>query len=399
LVTTGCGAGGRPRASATAHPTVRARPAFGLTEDDAQLLGGAPAGIQPEAVTQAGRELAELRPRYVRLLIDWAALQPDPSRPPDLEAAVAGCARTTAPCLGYGGVAAELAAVAARQRSDPGGYRVLVDVLGMPAWAAAPRHGCGGGRADAQTLAPAALPAYEALVADLLALGRREGVRLAYWSPWNEPNNPSFLSPQRAACLATAPALAPSAYATLARAMAARLGSEGAGDRLVLGELAAYESPSPHRTSIAEFLSALPGPLLCSAAAISLHVYASWGADASAGEPVATLEQALAGAGGGCARVKPVWITETGAGAPHPGARRVGGAVEEREGCRALAARLEGWSAEPEVAVVFQYTFREDPAYPVGLVSADLEHLYPAYGLWRRFEQAANAGSLDAACE
>jgi hypothetical protein len=334
----------------------------------------------------------------VRLLIDWAALQPDPSRPPDLEATVAGCARTTAPCVGYGGVAAELAAIAARQRSDPQGYRVLVDVLGMPAWAAAPPHGCDGGRADAQTLAPAALPAYEALISDLLALGRREGVRLEYWSPWNEPNNPSFLSPQRAACLATAPALAPGVYATLAQAMAARLEDEGPGDRLVLGELAAYESPSPHRTSITEFLSALPGPLLCSVAAVSLHVYASWGSDASAGEPVATLEQALAGAAGGCARAKPVWITETGAGAPHPGARRDGGAVEQHEGCRALATRLEGWSAESQVAVVFQYTFREDPAYPVGLVSADLKHLYPVYGLWRSFGRAPDAGSLGAAC-
>ena len=31
----------------------------------------------------------------------------------------------------------------------------------------------------------------------LLALGREQGVALSWWSPWNEPNNPVFLSPQR----------------------------------------------------------------------------------------------------------------------------------------------------------------------------------------------------------
>ncbi|HEY1834347.1 MAG TPA: hypothetical protein VGG08_07920 [Solirubrobacteraceae bacterium] len=396
----GCGGAG----DGSSHsPSARVRPAFGLTEDNAQLLGGAPSGGEPQAVTQARRELAGLRPRYVRLLVDWAALQPDPTRPPALEVTVAGCARTTEPCLGYDGVAAELSAIASRQRSEKGDYQVLVDILGMPAWAAAPAHGCddaGVRGADAQTLKPSALPAYEALIADLLALGRREGVRLAYWSPWNEPNNPGFLAPQRAACQATASVLAPGAYVTLASAMAGQLARDGGGGQLVLGELAAYATPSPHRTTVAEFISAIPRALLCSASVISLHAYASWDTGETPGaEPVAALEHVLASADGGCAHAKPIWITETGAGAPHPGGHRSGSTVEELEGCRALAARLAEWSTEPAVAAIFQYTFREDPSYPVGLVSADLEHRYPTYGLWRRFEQATPAAALGDACQ
>jgi hypothetical protein len=43
------------------------------------------------------------------------------------------------------------------------------------------------------------------------------------------------------------------------------------------------------------------------------------------------------------------------------------------------------------VGAIFQYSFREDPAYPVGLVSADLQHTYPAYRLWLAYAQARAA--------
>jgi hypothetical protein len=34
------------------------------------------------------------------------------------------------------------------------------------------------------------------------------------------------------------------------------------------------------------------------------------------------------------------------------------------------------------VDVAFQYTFREDTAYPVGLADPGLTRTYPAYDLW-----------------
>ena len=34
------------------------------------------------------------------------------------------------------------------------------------------------------------------------------------------------------------------------------------------------------------------------------------------------------------------------------------------------------------MGAVFQYEFRDDPAFPVGLASADLSHLSSTYRLW-----------------
>jgi hypothetical protein len=113
------------------------------------------------------------------------------------------------------------------------------------------------------------------------------------------------------------------------------------------------------------------------------------------------LERAL-DARGACARRTPVWVTEAGAGAPRPGQPRPPGAGDEREGCLALAAQLERWRRDPRVTAVFQYSFREDPAFPVGLVSADLGHVYPAYRLWRAWSAephtSASHATLADAC-
>ena len=89
-------------------------------------------------------------------------------------------------------------------------------------------------------------------------------------------------------------------------------------------------------------------------------------------------------------------------GAPHPGSRLPSGAVDERDGCLALGAELERWAADPRVEAIFQYTFRDDPAFPVGLLSADLSHVHPAYRLWllytRARAQAAPAPPPDELC-
>ena len=39
-----------------------------------------------------------------------------------------------------------------------------------------------------------------------------------------------------------------------------------------------------------------------------------------------------------------------------------------------------------------QFSFREDPAFPVGLLSADLARAYPAYALWLAFSRALARG-------
>jgi hypothetical protein len=106
---------------------------------------------------------------------------------------------------------------------------------------------------------------------------------------------------------------------------------------------------------------------------------------------VATLEAAL-DARGGCARGARVWVTETGAGAFPPGSPRRALATEEQAGCRALAAQLIRWDRDPRVGALFQYTFREDPAYPVGLVGPELSHVYPAYRLWLAWSRSKAAG-------
>jgi hypothetical protein len=79
-----------------------------------------------------------------------------------------------------------------------------------------------------------------------------------------------------------------------------------------------------------------------------------------------------------------VWITETGVAAGS-------GAV----GCRALDEALRRWRGDPGIGAAFQYTFREDAAFPVGLADASLRHLRPAYAAWRA---AAASASTPAAC-
>jgi hypothetical protein len=401
-----CGCGGSSRhggARAASQPSGaggaagQARgPALGLTEDNADLLWNplAPARTGGAAFQPARVGLTALHPRYLRLLIDWAALQPHADGAAALAASVDGCARLSGPCAAYGGVRAELAAIASQQRADPGAFEVVVDVLGAPTWAARTPSGCEppGTGPIARPLRPKAIAAYRALIASLLALARSEGVALEWWSPWNEPNDARFLSPQRAACRAGAPALAPAIYAQLASAMAAELEASGARHHLLLGELKDVRADSPDSTSVASFIAALPGDVLCLAGAWSIHDYALQLGRASFRPDAATaLERAL-DSRAGCARGAVVWVTEAGAGAPHPGRPRPPGRADEISGCLALARQLRRWYADPRVGAVFQYSFREDPAYPVGLFSADLAHVYPTYELWLQYARLRAAG-------
>jgi hypothetical protein len=393
----GCGSGARGAPSTGASP---ARPVFGLTEDDAALLwrpGAAQTPQAPAAVTAGREELTALHPRYLRLLIDWAALQPDPHRALALEAPVSGCARTVAPCVAYMGVREELAAIASQQHAALGDFEVVIDIYGTPAWAASVPAGCERGSLGAFSRAPSAagISAYRSLIRALVALGQREGVALHWWAPWNEPNDPTFLSPQRSSCSVTASDVAPIAYAALVRAMAAQFRAEGGERHMLLGELNAYQAGSTDRTSAAEFVSALPQDVACLGDAWSIHAYADRDQFAPGRDPVALLEHAL-DSRGGCTGGARIWVTEAGAGAPHAGASRQAGGSEERASCLALARQLLLWSRDPQVGAVFQYTFRDDPAFPVGLADPALSRTYPAYRLWLDWlathDAAAHAG-------
>ena len=119
----------------------------------------------------------------MRLLVDWAALQPDPRRPPALDAPVSGCARRVGPCGPYAGIREELAAIASQQRAagaGAGAFQVVIEIFGTPAWAARAPSGCEGshGGTFSRTPSPAAIAGYRALIRSLLALGAREGVAL-----------------------------------------------------------------------------------------------------------------------------------------------------------------------------------------------------------------------------
>jgi hypothetical protein len=366
-----------------------------LTEDNADLLWSPALSTRSggAAFAPARERLTALHPSYLRLLVDWAALQPSATSPPSLEGAIDGCARAVAPCGAYRGIAEELAAIVSQQRAaraeGRADFQVVLDVFGVPSWAAAAPSGCehAGTQPFSRPISAAGLAGYRELIRALLELGAHEGVQLTWWSPWNEPNNPQFLSPQRASCTTSSPSLAPAVYAQLAQAMAGELAADGGDHHLLLGELAAYPADSVHRTSVASFVAALPASVVCLSDVWSIHAYASFGVDATRTEPVAALEHAI-DARGECGQAASVWITEAGAGAPRPGRRRGDDAGEQHEGCTALARQVIDWSHDARVGAIFQYSFREDTDFPVGLLSADLSRVYPAYGLWLSYARA-----------
>jgi hypothetical protein len=320
-------------------------------------------------------ELGRIRPQHYRLVLDWARLQPDPAAPPNLDQGDGGCSRFSRVCAPFGGLRDHLRALASRQRE--GGWEALVVVTDTPPWAAAPPSGCqdGSGGPRSAPPRPDALPAYRALVSAVLAAARDAGAQLRTWSPWNEPNHPYFLAPQREACGADAPTRAPAAYAAIAGALREELAAAPGDQRLALGELAGVLEPTRRGTSIAEFVAGLPRELVCAADVWTQHAYVG-GRD-----PV----DAVAGALGarGCPEVPPIWITETGVGAADSRLSIARGIGSERQGCRMLHARLAAWWRDPRVAAAFQYTFREDELFPTGLVSAGLDRARRSLAEWQ----------------
>jgi hypothetical protein len=306
----------------------------------------------------------------VRVLVDWSQIQPAAGRPPDWTRRQDGCMRRQPPCAAWNGVLDTLRAVKALG-ADP-----VVVLYGTPDWAARPAAGCE--RPDTGPYARIPRIAdYRALVRSLLALGRDQGIALPWWSPWNEPNLPAFLNPQRARCEPHSPTLAAAAYVRLARALRAELAVAGGEHHVLAGETAGIPDPHPYATAAAEFVRALPDGVVCGADAWAQHAHLVRPRGAGRqleGVSPGEVDQLIDGVdraldGHHCKRPVPIWITETG----------VGGAPE---GCALMAARLRAWRRDPRVDAAFQYTFREDPAFPVGLADLGLTTQYPGYEAW-----------------
>ncbi|UGS38095.1 hypothetical protein [Capillimicrobium parvum] len=359
----------------------------GITEANPHLVAPGP---QPGAFTPWRDRLQALQPRYLRILVDWRRVQPTPSQGPDWSQPADGCLRGIPPCAAFSGIADELRAAAAAQMVP------VIVILGTPDWAASPPAGCESERAGAAARMPADLEAYRVLIRSLLELGAGERIALPWWSPWNEPNHPLFFGPQRAACDADRAPQSPDRYAELVRAARAELDAAPGDQRIVLGEVAGFDAPRANAVGSAEFARALPDDVVCGAGVWAQHAYAKVAGElaADAADPAAQpgaprilrgVTDALdahACPGGPL----PVWITETGASSQ-----------DGRDGCEAMARALAVWSDDPRVDVAFQYTFREDTAFRVGLANPRLTRLEPAYGAWRALA-TGGLGDPAAAC-
>lgn len=386
-VLAGCGAGERP---APREPAL----AIGLTEMQPALL--AP-GAVPAAFAPWRDRVAALRPRYVRILVDWEKVQPDAGAPPRFDRPGDGCMRGEPPCAPNAGIRDVLRALAARRAAGDEGWEPVVVFYGTPAWAARrPGARAAGGRCGLSSRAREPDPeAYRALVRALRDEARRAGAPLRWWAPWNEPNHPAFLAPQRTRCDAESPSLAAARYA---RIVAAFRAEQRPGERILLGETAGYDEPRPSASAVTEFIAGLPRETVCASAAWAQHVYvAQPDGGPDAGDPGAAPLAGDADAAGSpgllaavvaaldrrrCAERHRLWLTETGVGGPRPGRDRPTDPASLVRACRAMSAVLDAWRRAPRVDVALQYSFREDPAFPVGLADPSLTRLYAPYRAW-----------------
>jgi hypothetical protein len=323
--------------------------------------------------------LEALKPPLYRMAVDWASLQPNAGGPIDWTKPSDGCMRTLQPCRPYNGIRDTLRAIRSQQKAG-NGFATMVVVYGVPDWAAAPAHGCERDDIGARSrpITDQGLQAYKRLVQSLQDLAKREGVAIRWWSPWNEPNGPFFISPQRAKCSGSSKSLAPAVYAKLARAMREELQP---GQQMVVGELAGLEDARKYGSSISEFFDGLPDDVVCNAGVFAQHAYSKRGDAADDPGAVGALEGVLDRRA--CTRGKPIWVTESGVGGPHVGDERSVRDEKIRADCQALNVTLRRWNRDPRVDAVFQYTFRDDPVFPVGLVDAKLSKAWPAYDLFK----------------
>ena len=388
---TACGGGGGGKSTSTLGSTPTKAPPAKQPPTDVAPGGGLAVGlteINPDLFWH-GKDVGDfdpwrdrveaLKPQVYRLTVDWATLQPSADAPVDWTKASDGCMRGLQPCRPYSGIRDTLRAIRSQQQAG-NGFATMVVIYGVPDWAAIKPTGCERDDIGARSrpITAQGLEAYKRLVRSLQDLARREGVAIRWWSPWNEPNGPFFISPQRAECRGSSKALSPAVYTKFARAMREELQP---GQQLVVGELAGLQNARKYGTSISEFFDGLPDDVVCNAGVFAQHAYAKRGDRADDAGAVGTLEQVLDGRA--CARDKPIWVTETGVGGPHVGDERSPKDASIRADCQALNVALRRWDEDPRVDAAIQYTFRDDPVFPVGLADAKLTKEWPAYQLFK----------------
>jgi hypothetical protein len=161
--------------------------------------------------------------------------------------------------------------------------------------------------------------------------------------------------------------------------MRAELDALPGDQHLVLGELAGVPGPRTYGAGVEEFLDALPDDVVCAGAVFAQHAYVERD-ERSADDIIDQLEAALSRRA--CTSDKSIWITETGVGGPHLGDARTESEAVLRADCRALHAAFRRWLDDPRVEAVFQYTFRDDPVFPVGLADSGLTRTWPVYAVW-----------------
>jgi hypothetical protein len=388
---TACGGGGGEKTTSTSASTPAKPPPAKQAPTDVAPGGGLAIGlteINPDLFWHGKdvgdfdpwRDRAEaLKPQVYRLTVDWATLQPSPDAPIDWTRASDGCMRGMKPCRPYSGIRDTLRAIRSQQQAG-NGFATMVVIYGVPEWAAIKPKGCERDDIGARSrpITAQGLDAYRKLVRSLQDLSRQEGVSIRWWSPWNEPNGPFFISPQRAECRGSSKALSPAVYTKFALAMREELEP---GQQLVVGELAGLENARKYGTSISEFFAGLPDEVVCNAGVFAQHAYAKRGDKADDPGAVGALEEVLDGRP--CARDKPIWVTETGVGGPHVGDERSPKEESIRADCQALNVALRRWDKDPRVDAAIQYTFRDDPVFPVGLADAELTKEWPAYQLFK----------------
>ncbi len=359
-----------PTPSATPRPSTQVvesggELAVGITEPNPAFIDPG-RGAPPEFVRWR-EKLQKMRPSYYRLVVDWPSVVNGFAQPQG------GCMRAIPPCAGWSGLQDQLAAIASAQRTHPGRFQVMLVVSGTPDPLARPGRGCERAGVQRRSRPPtkAGLGAYGVLIDRIQDAADAAGAKIRYWSPWNEPNHPFFISPQRASCSASAESLAVKPYVDFTRVMKRRLRK---GQELVLGETAGLLQRKSSYTHIQEFIRELPRDVVCSAQVYGQHGYVG-GPD-----PVDEVDRALARHD--CPRKHEIWMTETGAGAPRSGEDRKQTRAALRRACRNIRKRLLRWHEDPRVTAAFQYTLREDDRFPTGLVTVDLAEAYPALDEW-----------------
>jgi hypothetical protein len=370
--------------SAGAPVTTAAEPgrklAIGITEQNPNFIW-APGHDLPEPFNRWRDELGKMHPDLYRMIVYWPSVQPTENAEPKLDAEGSGCSRDVGPCLPYAGIRDTLKALASRQKD--GGWEVLVVIAGTPEWAAREPGGCEreGTEPTSRSPKPEAMDGYRKVVETVLAAAREEGVELRFWTPWNEPNHPFSLSPQREECSTSAEPAAAEPYARMGETLKSALDAEPGDQRLVLGELAALDRRKTESTTIKQFIGGLPRELVCATTIWSQHGYI--GGRDPVDDVLAALDEKQ------CAKPHAIWMTETGVGAARRMSERKRNEKAEQRSCRRLHRELTEWYEDERVTAAFQYTFREDDIFPTGLVTADLTSAYPALHEWQAWGMEA----------